>query len=347
MSRRVVVLAVAGFLTVLLAAAAALLPVPYVALQPGPTTNTLGAVDGRPLITIKGRRTYPDRGHLDLVTVSVLGGPRQRLDLVTALRGWLDDRIAVVPETAVYPKGETAKEAEQQSTAEMTQSQQDARTAALRQLGVPITSEVVVAGLAAGSPSAGRLRAGDTIVSVDGRSVSDGVSLREAITATQPGDTVRLGVRRGGAVSTVRITTQAAKDDGRAIIGIQTRDKVSYPFTVDISLDDVGGPSAGLMFALGIVDKLTPGSLTGGRYIAGTGTIDARGRVGEIGGITQKMLGARGRGATVFLSPAGNCAQARATRPDGLRLVKVRTLSDAVAALDDLRAGRTAGLPRC
>jgi PDZ domain-containing protein len=347
MSRRVVVLAAAGFLTVLLAAAAALLPVPYVALQPGPTTNTLGAVHGTPLIQIKGRQTYPDRGHLDLVTVSVLGGPRQRLDLVTALRGWLDDRIAVVPETSVYPKGETADEAERQSTAEMTQSQQDARTAALRELGIPVDSHVVVAGLSPGSPSAGKLRKGDTIVSVDGRSVADGAALRDAITAKKAGDPVRLGVRRGGTESTVRLTTEAAPDDGRAIIGVETRDEVTYPFTVDISLDDVGGPSAGMMFALGIIDKLTPGSLTGGRYIAGTGTIDAQGHVGEIGGITQKMLGARGKGATVFLSPAKNCAQAKATKPDGLRLVRVRTLSDAVDALDDLRAGRTGDLPRC
>ena len=347
MSRRVLVLAVAGFLTVLLAAAAALLPVPYVALQPGPTTNTLGAVGGKELIRIEGRRTYPDRGHLDLVTVSVLGGPRQRLDLVTALRGWLDDRIAVVPETSVYPKGETAEQAERESAAEMTQSQQDATTAALRELGIPVTSTVVVTGLSPRSPSDGVLEQGDRIVSVDGRRVTDGTALRDAITAKDPGQPVRLVVRRDGAERRLSVTTKAAGDDGRAIIGITTRDEVRYPFTVDISLQDVGGPSAGLMFALGIVDKLTPGSLTGGKYIAGTGTIDSAGDVGEIGGITQKMLGARGKGATVFLSPPGNCAQARATKPDGLRLVKVATLADAVSALDDLRAGRTADLPRC
>lgn len=348
MSRRVLVLAVAGLLTVVLAAAAALLPVPYVALQPGPTTNTLGSVGGTELIKIAGRPTYPDRGHLDLVTVSVLGGPRQRLDLVTALRGWLDERIAIVPEATVFPKGESADEAERQSAAEMTQSQQDATTAALRQLGIPVTSTVVVAGLSPGSPSKGLLEVGDRIVSVDGRSVDGGAALRAAITATKPGRPVRLVVRRGEKKQLRRtVTTTAAKDDGRAIIGVTTRDSVTYPFTVNISLKDVGGPSAGLMFALGIVDKLTPGSLTGGKFIAGTGTIDAQGRVGEIGGITQKMLGAQGNGATVFLSPAKNCPQAKATKPDGLRLVKVTTLTSAVNALDHLRAGRTAGLPRC
>jgi PDZ domain-containing protein len=347
MSRRVLVLAVAGFLTVLLAAASALLPVPYVALKPGPTTNTLGQVAGTELIRIDGRQTYPDKGHLDLVTVSVQGGPRQRLDLVTALAGWLDDTIAVVPETSVYPKGETAEQAEKESAAEMSQSQQSATTAALRQLGIPVQGSVVVAALSPQSPSAGKLQKGDVVLSVDGTPVDGGGALRDAITSKKAGDTLHLVVRRDGKRVPVTVTTVAAADDGRPIIGVSTRDKVTYPFKVEISLRDVGGPSAGLMFALGIVDKLTPGSLTGGKYIAGTGTIDDQGTVGEIGGITQKMNGARHNGATVFLSPTENCAQAKATKPDGLRLVKVHTLADAVSALDDLRAGRTADLPHC
>jgi len=347
MSRRVVVLAVAGFLTVLLAAVAALLPVPYVALQPGPTTNTLGSVGNTELIRIDGRRTYPDKGHLDLVTVSVQGGPRQKLDLYTALHGWLDNSIAVVPEETVYPKGESAQEAEQQSTAEMNDSQENATTAALRSLGIPVQTSVVVQDLPAGSPSAGKLRKGDEIVSVDGKPATGGASLRAAVTAHKPGDTIPIVVRRDGRNVTTAVTTAAAPDDGRTVIGVVTRDKASYPFSVKISLKDVGGPSAGLMFALGIVDKLTPGSLTGGKFIAGTGTIDDAGKVGAIGGITQKMIGARHNGATVFLSPAENCAEARSTVPDGMRLVKVRSLEDAVGALDALRAGRTADLPRC
>ena len=274
MTRRVLVLAVAGFLTVLLAATAALLPVPYVALQPGPTTNTLGKVGDTELIRIEGRRTYPDRGHLDLVTVSVLGGPRQRLDLVTALKGWLDDSVAVVPETTVYPEGESAEEAEKQSAAEMSDSQENATTAALRELGIPVISKVVVDALSPGSPSKGKLEKGDQLVSVDGEQVEGGASLRDAVTKLEPGDEVRLVVLRDGKQVRTTVTTVEAPDDGRAIIGVTTRDRAEYPFSVQISLKDVGGPSAGLMFALGIVDKLTPGSLTGGAFIAGTGTID-------------------------------------------------------------------------
>jgi PDZ domain-containing protein len=345
MSRRVLVLAVAGVLTVLLAALAALLPVPYVALEPGPTTNTLGKVGNTELIRIDGRRTYPDSGHLDLVTVSVLGGPRQRLDLATALKGWLDHSVAVVPETTVYPKGESAKDAEKASALEMADSQENATTAALRALGIQVTTRSVIAGLAPGSPSKGKLQTGDVFVSVDGTKVPDSDALQRAVRKHSPGDKVDVVVSRG--TTKVRTTVTTANANGRAVLGVQIRDKADYPFTVRISLKDVGGPSAGMMFALGIVDKLTPGSLTGGKFIAGTGTIDGSGNVGEIGGITQKMIGARHNGATVFLSPAKNCAEARRTVPDGMRLVKVRRLADAIAALDALRAGRTASLPAC
>jgi PDZ domain-containing protein len=344
-TRRTLTLAVAGFLVVLLSAVAALLPVPYVALNPGPVTNTLGSVGKTELIRIEGRTTYPDEGNLDLTTVSVLGGPSQRLDLVTALRGWLDDAVAVVPEEQVYPAGETAKEIEEQSATEMRDSQENATTAALRHLGIPVTTRLLVQQVTKGSPSRGKLRTGDEIVQVDGEPVVGGAQLRELITARDPGDQVRIVVSRDGQRVQARITTQAA-EDGRAIVGITTRDDADYPFAVKISLEDVGGPSAGLMFALGIVDKLTPGSLTGGEHIAGTGTIDDAGHVGTIGGITQKMIGAKEAGATVFLSPPSNCKEALRTKPDGLRLVKARTLTAAVKALDTIREGRSS-YPRC
>ena len=346
MSRRTLTLAVAGFLVVLLSAIAALLPVPYVALEAGPVTDTLGSVGKTQLIRIDGRETYPVSGNLDLTTVHVLGGPGSQLGLVTALRGWLDDGIAIVPEDTVYPPGETAEEAEKESAAEMRDSQENATTAALRELGIPIEITSFVHDVPEGSPSSGKLETGDELVAIDGTPVAGGTQLRELITAHDPGDEVRVTVRRDGEERTETVTTERA-EDGRAIVGITTRDEADYPFTVDISLEDVGGPSAGLMFALGIVDKLTPGSLTDGAHIAGTGTIDDTGHVGAIGGITQKMLGAERAGATVFLAPAGNCDEAKETVPDGLRLVKARTLSSAVSSLEQLAEGRTQGLPRC
>jgi len=345
MSRRTLTLAVAGFLVVLLSAVAALLPVPYVALSPGPVTNTLGAVGKMELIRIEGRETYPDRGRLDLTTVSVLGGPSRRLDLVTALRGWLDDTVAIVPEKQVYPDGQSPEEIEEQSATEMRDSQENATTAALRHLGIPVTTRLLVAEVDPASFARGKLRRGDELFEVDGEQVVGGAQLRDVVTAHEPGDTVRLVVGRGGRRIPLSVRTRKAPD-GRTIVGVGTRDEADYPFVVEISLQDVGGPSAGTMFALGIVDKLTPGSLTGGEHIAGTGTIDDAGQVGAIGGITQKMVAAREAGATVFLAPARNCAEALRTKPDGLRLVRAKTLTDAVRALDLIREGRR-GVPRC
>lgn len=346
MSPRVLTLAVAGFLVVVLAAVAALLPVPYVALSPGPTTDTLGKVGKVELIRIDGHATYPTDGHLDLTTVSVLGGPRQRMDIFTALSGWLDDKVAIVPEEQVYPPGETAEDAQKQSAAEMTESQENATTSALRELGIPVTTRVSVDQISPGSPAKGKLRPGDVVLEIDGNPAMGGSRLRDLITAHKPGDPVRITVQRGGKRAEATVTTIAA-DDGRAIVGIITRDEATYPFKVQISLRDVGGPSAGLMFALGIVDKLTPGPLTGGRHVAGTGTIDDAGSVGAIGGIPQKMIGAKNAGAKVFLVPEENCAEAAQTAPDGLRLVKVTSLKTAVAALDALRTKGSADLPAC
>jgi PDZ domain-containing protein len=345
MSRRTLTLAFAGFLVVLLAAVAALLPVPYVAISPGPVTNTLGAVGKTELIQISGHTTYPDRGQLDLTTISAFGGPSNRLDLVTALRGWLDDEVAVVPQEQIYPDGETAEQVEEQSAAEMSESQASATTAALRHLDIPVTVRLFVDGIAPSSKARGKLKKGDELVEVDGKKVSGGAELRATVTAHEPGDVVPLVVVRDGERMTVDVTTTEAPD-GRTIIGITTRDEAEYPFTVKFGLEDVGGPSAGTMFALGIVDKLTPGSLTGGKHIAGTGTIDADGSVGPIGGIPQKMVGAKRAGATVFLAPADNCAEALRTKPDGLKLVKIKTLSGAVNALDKVREGRP-GVPHC
>jgi PDZ domain-containing protein len=344
-SRRAITLASAGFLVVVLSAIAALLPVPYVALSPGPTTNTLGRAGNAALIRIEGRRTYSDRGHLNLTTVSVLGGPRQRLDLVTALRGWLDRSVSVIPEEQVYPKGSSAKQVEQESNTEMKDSQENATTAALRSLGIPVSTHVQVALLAKDSPSRGKLETGDIVTAVDGTKVDGGVALRALITKRKPGSDVTLTIKRDG--NELRRTITTAADDGHAIVGIQTQDGADYPFTVNIGLRDVGGPSAGLMFALGIVDKLTPGSMTAGRFVAGTGTIDDAGRVGAIGGIPQKMLGARHAGATIFLAPAGNCGEAARTVPDGLTLVKVTSLRSALDSLDKLRRDPGAAVPSC
>jgi len=182
------------------------------------------------------------------------------------------------------------------------------------------------------------------------------------VTKHQPGERVVFSVIPAGAVKAaekagkepsardqekVVVRTKKAPDDGRAIVGIEPGAGHTFPFEIDIQLADVGGPSAGLMFALGIVDKLTPGDLTGGAFVAGTGTIDDDGKVGAIGGIQMKTVAAQAKGAKYFLTPADNCASAAKDKPSGLTLVKTRTMDDAMDALKKIRSGDTGALAEC
>jgi len=348
LSRRTATIVAAAVALVLLVSVAALLPVPYAALSPGPTFNTLGSVNGTPLITIEGRRTYDASGHLNLTTVSESGGPSGRLDLGTALLGWLDDDVAVVPRELVYPEDQTPDEIRQRNAEDMELSQEHATAAALRELGIPAETSVVVRSVQEGAPAQGKLRAADTILRVDGQDVTSAEQVGELVRRHEPGEQVTFTVRRDGTERTVTVGTVPSPEHAtRAIVGIVPDETVDPPFTIDIRLDDVGGPSAGLMFALGIVELLTPRELTGGAFVAGTGTIDNEGNVGPIGGIQQKLIAAREAGATVFLAPAANCADAARATPEGLRVVRVATLDDAVDALDALRSGDAEDVPSC
>jgi Lon-like protease len=311
--------------------------VPYVELGPGPTWDTLGTDHGKELISINGGgngKTSASKGQLRMVTVGV----EDDISLWQAIRGWLDSSDAVVPREVIYPPDQTPQQVDQQNQQDFKQSQNSATTAALRELGYPI--QVVVTGVSAGLPAEGHLANGDFITSVDGQAVTTTASLTSLIKAKPAGTALTIGYTRGGAAATTSIAS-AKGPDGTPRIGISVDEKPNSPFTISFSLDDVGGPSAGLMFSLGIVDKLTPDDLTGGIDIAGTGTIDNDGNVGAIGGIAQKMRGARRDGATVFLAPADNCAEAVANAVPGLELVKVTSLDDALHALSTLRAHGT------
>jgi Lon-like protease len=343
MSRRSLTLAIAGLATVVAIAVAVLLPVPYVILGPGPTLNTLGQSSGQPLITITGHRTYPTTGHLNLVTVSYQGGPGSNMNIFQALRAWLDPSEAVVPQTELFPAGQSAQQTQAQDTQEMTGSQQLATAAALSTLRIPYQTLVSVVSTVPGYPASKVLKAGDVIETVDGKPVTSQTSLSSMITAHPAGTVLTLTVLRAGKTLTLPVATKAS--DGTPVVGVEVQEQYKFPFTVSISVGNIGGPSAGMMFALGIIDKLTPLDLTGGKFIAGTGEITASGQVEPIGGIQQKMVGARSAGATVFLTPAGNCSDTTGAVPAGLRLVKVSTLSQAMSDLEAIKAGKP--VPSC
>ncbi|MFG2710051.1 PDZ domain-containing protein [Streptomyces goshikiensis] len=332
---------------------------PYAEMSPGPTVNTLGDSRGEPVLSISGRKTYPTSGHLNMTTVRVTGADYD-MNLLEAVYGWLAGDNIVVPHDNLYPNGKTDKESTQENAEEFSQSQESAKVAALKQLGIPVSARVVVSSVVKASPSEGKLHAGDVIQDVDGTPVKEPGDVAKLVTKHQAGEPVEFTIvpaaeaaeaeranREPGSPTKITITSGKAEGDGHAIVGIRAGTDHTFPFTVDIKLADVGGPSAGLMFALGIVDKLTPEDLTGGKFIAGTGTIDDAGKVGPIGGIQMKTIGARQAGAQYFLTPAENCASAAAQVPDGLTLVKVSTIDDATKALQKIGKGDTAGLPRC
>lgn len=343
--RRTVTIAVSGALLVALVAVAALLPVPYVALSPGPTENTLGAYDGTDVILIEGEETFPTEGNLDLTTVSVTRADAE-LQLVDALRMWVDPEVAVVPRDQVYPPDVRAEVVRERNAEQMVLSQQNAIAAALRELDIAVLDRVVVQSIVEGAPALGVLEAGDVILAVDGAEVAAATAVGELIMTREPGEDVVFTVKRDGEQRDVTVPTeQAAEGDPRAVVGIVPAMGFEFPFEVEITLgEEIGGPSAGLVFALGIIDKLTPGALTDGAYVAGTGTIEADGTVGPIGGIQQKIAGARGAGADVFLVPAADCPGAVEAGIDGIQLVRVESLADARTSLEAIAEGSSAAL---
>jgi Lon-like protease len=343
MRRRSLTLLIATAGVIAALAIAVLLPVPYVILGPGPTLNTLGKTSGQPLISISGHVTYPTTGHLNMVTVGVQGGPGVNINIFTALTAWLNPHEAVVPESELFPPGQTAEQSQQQDTQEMVGSQQTATAAALTELHIPFQTQVVVVKAEQGYPAYGVLKSGDVITAVDGKPVTSESGLTSLIYAHPAGTVLRVTIIRDGRTETVPVGTR--ESGGHPVMGVEINGQYKFPFSVKFNVGEIGGPSAGMMFALGIIDKLTSLNLTGGRFIAGTGEITAGGQVEAIGGIQQKMVGARDAGATVFLAPASNCSDVAGAIPAGLEVVKVSTLSQAVNDLESLKAGRS--VPSC
>jgi PDZ domain-containing protein len=337
---------VALFLGIALGAGMGLVHLPYAILQPGPISNTLGnGSNGKPLITIAGRPTYPATGALNFVTVAVLGGPTNPVNGWEWLSGHLDSTNAVVPEDEIFPTGATSTEVDQTDAAEMAGSQQEAIAVALRAVGETVPEIVTVEALTTGSPSRGVLLPGDVLLSVDGKTISSAEALQTAIRAHKPGEKVVFTIRRGGKEQVATVKTGSA--GGNAIVGVYLGSQFVFPTKVSINAGDVGGPSAGMMFSLAVYDKLTPGSLTGGADIAGTGTIDSTGAVGAIGGIQQKMVGAQRGGATWFLAPDSDCNEVVGHVPAGLKVVKVSTFTQALDAVKAIAARRGSSLPTC
>jgi len=334
-------------LLIVLWVVAALVPLPFVTYSPGLTVDVLGQDDGEEIIQVDGHRAYRDDGELRMTTVFVSQPkPEAHNNLFELMCDWVSDENAVYPYDAVYQEGETVETNREEGKAEMTSSQDAATAVALEELGYDVT-EAKVADVSKGTPADGELETGDVILEVDGAEVANADDVIEAVQGSEAGDPVNLVVRRDGTRTEVVVVPEDV--DGTPQVGVQVGTVTTkFPFDVSVDIDpSIGGPSAGLMFSLGIYDTLTPGSITDGRTIAGTGTMDATGVVGPIGGVQQKIVGARDAGAGLFLVPADNCDEALGAPNGDMRLVEVTTMHSARESIEAWALDPDADLPSC
>jgi PDZ domain-containing protein len=345
---RSVTLSVASVALSLLLAVGVALPLPYAIEAPGPTLDTLGSqgTDKAPLIQITGAETYPTTGQLRMVTVATSGGPGYPVTLGDVLRSWLSRSDSTVPVETLFPPEASRDDIDKEGQAQMSSSQENATVSALEELGYQVPTTMLIDETMTGTGAEGVLRKGDVIVALDGTDVVSMRDLARALDARTPGDTVQVGVERDGQRVDVPVVTREGAD-GTPAIGVYIDPSFDYPVTVSFSTKDIGGPSAGTMFALGIIDKLTPADEANGQVIAGTGTMDLTGTVGAISGIRQKMIGATRDGARWFLAPAGNCDEVVGHVPTGLRVVRISTLHDARLAVEAIGKDQAQDLPTC
>lgn len=344
--RRLWTVNLSALVLVVMTVVAAVLPAPYVVESPGPSLNVLGEYEGKDIVSVENRDGVASEGELRMTTVSVQGSPGYNIPLAGVMAAWFDRDRSIMPVEALYPDDTDAEDNSLMNTVEMNGSQQEAIAAALSKQDISYSTTTIVAGVRSDGAAANRLEPGDVVLTVNDQQVNDVASAGDAIGRTPRGQKVNVTVRRKGEEKSFALTPRYEGE--RALVGIVLSRGFEFPVKVNFALDGIGGPSAGMIFALAIYDETTPGDLTGGKKIAGTGTIDEQGTVGPIGGIRQKMIGARSDGAEYFLAPSANCDEVTGHIPEGLQVVKVDSLSDAISSVEQIAStGSIEGLPTC
>ena len=316
-------LIVVGVLVVVAAAVAAWVPIPYYGVGPGPAREVA------PQILLDGQPRYDPTGKLVWTTIRFW-----RLTPLAAFAAWVDPNDAIVGQDVLYPPSTTREEADQRSISQMDQSKIDATSVVLARLdNYPYRhgEGALVEATVPGCPAEGQLFPGDVITQIDGHSVATRAQASRLIDAVPKGKTLEFTVDVDGTVEHVSFQRAACGDNGEALVGVSLLDV--FPFEVTISSGDVGGPSAGMMWALGLYELLTPGDLTAGRTIAGTGTIDLTGNIGPIGEIRDKVVAAEDAGASIFLAPADNMNDLAGVDTGSMHVIPVATFPDALRAL--------------
>lgn len=337
---------------------ALIMPGAYMVESAGPVVDTTGQMDGSSLVTIDGAPVYDTDSTFLMTTVSAVGNPDVGTPGAHALLALFDPNAQLIPIRLLYPRTYTAAEENQKNQAAMQNSQDVAGDVALEMAGYETKMKLTVSGALEGGPAEGKLAAGDVLEkieaggeTIDVHSFSD---LSAFLARTAPGSEVKVTYRRGEESAEVALTTAAYEPDASGWvkpgsqlgIAVTVSDVAADP-QVNFAVEGIGGPSAGLMFTIGIYDKLTPGSLAGEAKIAGTGTIAYNGDVGPIGGIQHKLRGAASAGATDFFAPALNCPETVGWEPEGMNIWSVRNASEAIHAAEAIGKGERPELPTC
>ncbi len=351
-------LQISGGIFSLCAAVGLVLPGSFLLQKAGPALDVTGNLDGIQLLDISGAETYPTETKLFMTTVSSFGNAEMGVSGVQALGALVFRDQQLVPVRAMYSRQESAKEVEERSAAMMTSSQDSGTVAGLQAAGYSVPMTLTVSGVSKGSPAEGKFEEGDVLVSITVGTTTTAITtfsdLSGVLFSVDPGTTVTLGFTRGGESSEATMQTQAYQADSTGWVHPGSRlglyiasSDVKFPVDVNYGVKDIGGPSAGSMFALAIYDKLTEGSLGDDERIAGTGTMSYNGDIGPRGGISHKLVGAAEEGAEYFLAPAENCEETIGYEPDGVKIFAVRNLGEAIAAATAIGQGDTSGLTTC
>lgn len=355
MNQRLIAAVIAVPAVIALIAVALFQGLPFATFAPGGTVDVLGSdANEAEVVQVDGHKVYRDTGQLRMTTVRVspAGDPPSTayLSLGELMGTWFDGDDAVYPYDAVHQEGETAESNREQGAVQMATSQDDAVYVALTEDGIEVPQVLQVAAVTEGAASDGVLQVGDVLTSVDGKPVRDDVALRDAIQQGTPGEPLRIGIERDDEPRTVQVAPveETIEGEKRLLIGVTPGYDYDFPFDVEINIsENIGGPSAGLIFSLAVYDTITPGSLTGGARVAGTGEIAPDGTVGPIGGIQQKIAGAREEGTDLFLVPVDNCVDALDAENGDMQLVRASTMHEVRLALEAYAEDPEADLPSC
>ncbi|MFI5505584.1 PDZ domain-containing protein [Corynebacterium kutscheri] len=308
------------------------LTVPYAAEGPGPIFNALGQINGTDVVEINGTPLDKTTGELNMTTVSVRTG----MTLAQVVSRWLIDGDTIVPIEHIFPQGSSEEEVQEANQLAFSSSEAAATIAALTYLGIDVGTEVVA--LSQGSAAEEVLEIGDKIVAIDGSTEVSPEKIKNHVGGKKPQEKITLSIERKNQTRDVTLVLgENPQDKTKAFLGISMTAVPKDGISVDYHLEDIGGPSAGMIFSLTVIDKLSPGELTQGKKIAGTGTIYEDGTVGPIGGINHKIEAAVNAGVEVFLAPQSNCASVK--KRDDITIVSVDNLGDAINKLSDYAQG--------